>query len=266
MREALILTYHAVEAGPPPLCVDPDLFREHVDTLVDSGARALTLSELAAAARRDDIPERAVAITFDDGCASVARTAAPLLTERGLRATVFCVSGHLGGVTDWPTQPASVPVFELATAAELEELASMGIEIGSHGVEHFPLAFASEQRARDELLASKDALEQAVRAPVLSFAYPYGSPPSPSARALLREAYSAACGTRLGIMRRDSDILSLPRIDVHYLRRPELLGRAVTGGLRAYLRARALGARARRMLKSDYEPPRSAPSPSLAPR
>jgi peptidoglycan/xylan/chitin deacetylase (PgdA/CDA1 family) len=266
VREALILTYHAVEPGPPPLCVDPDLFREHVDSLVDSGARSLTLSELAAAAGRDDIPERAVAITFDDGCASVARFAAPLLAERGLRATVFCVSGHLGGLTDWSTQPASVPVFELATAAEVEELAGMGIEIGSHGVEHFPLAFASEQRARDELLASKDALEQVVRAPVRSFAYPYGSPPSPPARALVRDAYSAACGTSLGIMRGDSDILSLPRIDVHYPRRPELLRGAVAGRFRAYLRGRALGARARRMLKSDYEPPRSTPSPSLEPR
>jgi peptidoglycan/xylan/chitin deacetylase (PgdA/CDA1 family) len=252
VSEALILTYHAVEEGPPPLCVDPALFREHVDTLVDSGARALTLSELVEAARRDAVPERAVAITFDDGCASVARFAAPLLAERQLSATVFCVSGHLGGVTDWPTQPASVPVFELATGDELEELTTMGIEIGSHGVEHFPLAFASTERAREELVTSKEALEQVVRAPVRSFAYPYGSPPNPAARALVEDAYLAACGTRLGTMRGDSDCLSLPRIDVHYLRSPELLGRAVTGGLRAYLRARALGARARRLLTSDH--------------
>lgn len=259
MTEALILTYHAVEEGPAPLCIDPALFREHVETLVDSGAQALTLSELVEAASRNEVPERAVAITFDDGCASVARFAAPLLAERGLCATVFCVSGHLGGATDWPTQPASVPVFELATGTELEELASLGIEIGSHGVEHFPLAFASERRAREELLASKRALEQTVRAPIRSFAYPYGSPPSPVARALVREAYSAACGTRLGTVRGDSDRFWLPRIDAHYLRRPELLGPAVTGGLRAYLRVRALGARARRVLTSDHARPQSGP-------
>jgi peptidoglycan/xylan/chitin deacetylase (PgdA/CDA1 family) len=262
VTDALILTYHAVEPGPPPLCIDPGLFRAHVDSLVDSGAHTLTLSELAAAAERDEIPERAVAITFDDGCASVARFAGPLLAERGLRATVFCVSGHLGGVTDWPTQPASVPVFELATAAELQELASIGIEIGSHGVEHFPLAFASEQRARQELLESKRALEQAVRVPVCSFAYPYGAPPSPAARALVPEAYSAACGGRVGAARPDSDRFALPRIDVHYLRRPELLGRAVTGGLRAYLRARGLGARARRLVKSDYGNPEQQAQPA----
>jgi len=262
VREALILTYHAVEPGPPPLCVDPALFRAHVDSLVDSGAHTLTVSELAAALARDEIPERAVAITFDDGCASVARFAGPLLAERGLRATVFCVAGHLGGVTDWPTQPASVPVFKLATAAELEELASAGIEIGSHGVEHYPLAFASEQRAREELLESKRALEQAVRVPVRSFAYPYGAPPSRAARALLPEAYSAACGVRLGVLRANCDVFALPRVDAHYLRRPELLRRAVGGGLRPYLRARGLGARARRLVKSDYGDPEREAQPA----
>ncbi len=262
MREALILTYHAVEPGPPPLCVEPELFRAHVDALVDSGAHTLTLSELAAAAADDAIPERAVAITFDDGCASVARFAGPLLSERGLSATVFCVSGHLGGVTDWPTQPPDVPVFELARAEELEELAGMGIEIGSHGVEHFPLAFASEERAHEELIESKHALEQAVGVPVRTFAYPYGAPPSPAARALVPEAYSAACGVRLGIMDADSDAFALPRVDVHYLRRPELLRRAVAGGLRAYLRARSVGARARRLVKTDYREPQGAASAS----
>ena len=57
-------------------------------------------------------------------------------------------------------------------------------------------------------------------------------------------------------MRTDSDVFALPRVDVHYLRRPELLGRAVGGGLRPYLRARSLGARARRLVKSDYGPPK----------
>jgi peptidoglycan/xylan/chitin deacetylase (PgdA/CDA1 family) len=262
VRDALILTYHAVEPGPAPLCVEPELFREHVDALVESGANTLTLSELAAAAAADAIPERAVTITFDDGCASVARFAGPLLAERGLSATVFCVAGHLGGVTDWPTQPAGVPVFELARAEELEELAAMGIEIGSHGVEHFPLAFADERRAREELLESKDALEQAVGVPVRTFAYPYGAPPSPAARALVPEAYSAACGVRLGIMGAGSDVFALPRVDVHYVRRPELLRRAVGGGLRAYLRVRGLGARARRLVKTDYSEPEAQPAAS----
>ena len=85
------------------------------------------------------VPARAVAITFDDGCASVARTAAPLLAERGLTATVFCVAGHLGGRNDWPTQHDRMPSLALAGADELVELHRAGVEIGAHGVAHAPL-------------------------------------------------------------------------------------------------------------------------------
>ena len=111
---AVVLTYHAVEDGPAPLCIDPELFRAQLDCLLEVGAEALTISGLAACLRDGTLPARAVALTFDDGCASVARTAAPLLAERGLTATVFCVAGHLGGQNDWPTQPNGMPSLALA--------------------------------------------------------------------------------------------------------------------------------------------------------
>jgi peptidoglycan/xylan/chitin deacetylase (PgdA/CDA1 family) len=84
---ALILTYHAVERGPAPLCVDPGLFREHLDVLAGAGAAVLTVSQVAEAVRGGALPERAVAITFDDGFAGVAEHAAEALAERGMRAT-----------------------------------------------------------------------------------------------------------------------------------------------------------------------------------
>ena len=51
-RSALILTYHAVEPGPAPLCVDPGVFREHLAALADAGATVLTVSQMADAFRR----------------------------------------------------------------------------------------------------------------------------------------------------------------------------------------------------------------------
>ena len=100
MSIALVLTYHAVERGPAPLCVDPDLFVEHLDCILESGARALTVRELAEALREGALDRPSVAITFDDGFASVVESAGPLIAERGLPATVFCVAGHLGGTSD----------------------------------------------------------------------------------------------------------------------------------------------------------------------
>jgi peptidoglycan/xylan/chitin deacetylase (PgdA/CDA1 family) len=249
---ALILIYHAIERGPPPLCVDPALFVEHLDVLEDSGAEAVTISELADRLRSGESPDGMFAITFDDGFASVPRDAAPMLADRGLTATVFCVAGHLGGSNDWSSQPARAPRRELATAEELAALTAEGFEIGSHGMEHLPLVGASEDLLRRELLDSRDAIQDAVGQLVRSIAYPYGVEPGALGRKLVESSYLAACTARMSTVSSAADPLALPRVDAHYLRRPELIRRALRGSLGPYLRLRRAGARARRVIRKDY--------------
>jgi peptidoglycan/xylan/chitin deacetylase (PgdA/CDA1 family) len=249
---ALIVTYHAVQCGPKPLCIPPALFAEHLDCLLDCGARTMTISELTSALRNGELPERAVAITFDDGFRSVATQAAPMLVERGMSATVFCVAGHLGGDNDWPSQPPRAPRLALAGAAELSALARAGFEVGSHGMEHAPLARANRELAKVEIGHSKAVLEQSVGTPVRSFAYPYGALPSTVARAAVEATYDGAVGAGLASLRATDDLYALPRVDAHYLRRPERLRAAALGSLEVYLRGRRLAARARRLLVSDW--------------
>ncbi|HYY33521.1 MAG TPA: polysaccharide deacetylase family protein, partial [Gaiellaceae bacterium] len=244
-RWALVLTYHAIERGPAPLCVDPRLFREHLDCLAEAGARMFTVSQLAAALRAGDLPERAVALTFDDGFASVADEAAPLLAERGLTATVFCVAGYVGRMNDWPSQPAGRPQRPLASVEQLAGLAEAGFEIGSHGLEHAPLDGAAEQVLRREIVESRAVLESMLGVRVSSFAYPYGALPEVPGRLLVAEEYTSACTTTIGRTQPGCHLQALPRVDVHYLRRPELLRRAVAGALDSYLSVRRVAARGR---------------------
>ena len=238
---SLLLTYHAVERGEGPLFVGPELLARHLDTIVRSGVEVLTVNELAS--RR---PERGIAITFDDGFRSVYEHAAPLLRERALTATVFCVAGKLGGVSDWP--PADGPRLPLMTAEEVSALARERFEIGSHGMEHVPLANASEGLLHRELVESRELLERITGTPVRSFASPYGSLPGDA----IGRNYDAACSTRVGAVSRETSSLELPRVDAHYLRRTDRLERALADPENLYLRARGLGARARRVLVKDY--------------
>ena len=251
---ALILTYHAVEEGPAPLCLAPALFRSHLDAFEELGVSTLTVSGLAEALRDGTLPDRAVAITFDDGCASAVRTAAPALAERGMVATFFCVAGHLGGWNDWPTQPASAPRLALADAEELRELAELGFEIGAHGTDHVPLGNAGADVARREIEGSKQVLEEATGRAVRSFAYPYGVPPGTGAARLVAQLYGAACGNVLHRVNASSDPMRLPRVDAHYVRDTGVLHRVAAGRWETYLRLRAVGARARRLLRSDHVP------------
>jgi hypothetical protein len=87
---------------------------------------------------------------------------------------------------------------------------------------------------------------------VSSFALPYGDVPGPPVQAILRDVYQAACTTRLGYAGPGTDLWAIPRIDAHYLRRPEMLRRAIDGSAASYLRARGLAARARRVVRKDF--------------
>jgi peptidoglycan/xylan/chitin deacetylase (PgdA/CDA1 family) len=247
---ALVLTYHAVEPGPAPLCIDPELLRTHLDLIVDSGIRAVTLDALAAELVEGGPRAPALAITFDDGFASTAEVAAPMLAERGLPATVFCVAGRLGGANDWPSQPRSCPKLRLASAQALSEMHASGLALGCHGADHEPLVNLDDARLRREILDSREMLEQAVGAPVGWFAYPYGVA-SADAQALVERAYAGACGGGNRAARSTAARFLVPRVDAHYLRRPALLRRALEGG-DLYLLLRRTGARLRRVVRRDF--------------
>jgi peptidoglycan/xylan/chitin deacetylase (PgdA/CDA1 family) len=79
----LVLTYHRIAAGRDPLgqCVHPERFAEHLAVLAVS-AEVVPLDELGGSSRR-------VALTFDDGYADNAATAAPLLRAHDAPATFF---------------------------------------------------------------------------------------------------------------------------------------------------------------------------------
>lgn len=252
---ALILTYHAVEPGPRPLCVHPELFRTHVDLILSSGARVVTISELVHELTAPTGDERLVALTFDDGFASVAEHAAPLLVSRGLPATVFCVAGHIGGRNDWAGNSAGELDSPLVSAEQIVALAVAGIEIGSHGFSHAPATGVIGSDLERELVRSRDELEQLTGREVRSYAYPYGAPPSREARKLVESTYAAACTTRIALVEERADVHALPRVDAHYLRRPELLRLALRGPAGPYLALRRLGSRARRAVLTDYASP-----------
>jgi peptidoglycan/xylan/chitin deacetylase (PgdA/CDA1 family) len=249
---ALILTYHAIDDGPPAVCVDPKTFRAHLDAIARTGAEVLTVSELVEALGRDDPPERAVAITFDDGFRSVVREAAPMLHARGMPATVFAVAGHLGRENDWPSRLPDTPRRALADAEALAALVDEGWEIGSHGYAHAPLGAADDALLERELVASRRSLETVVDTPVTSFAYPYGVLPDAAGLEAVRGAYATACTAELRTVSSKADPVALPRVEVQYVRRPELIERALHGYLDAYLWTRGLGARVRRMVRRDY--------------
>jgi peptidoglycan/xylan/chitin deacetylase (PgdA/CDA1 family) len=233
--------------------MDAATFERHADCIAESGAVAMTVGQLAHALRTGQGPERAVAITFDDGFATVVREALPLLRERGLPATLFCVAGHLGGLNDFATDPQGIPKRTLASADELRAaVGEGGLEVGSHGMLHRPLRGLAAERLHEEVVGSKAHLEAAVGTRVTTLAYPYAVIPDAVGLELARTTYGAACASGLAIAGDGADPHLLPRVDAHYLRRTGLLRRALEGRLGAYMAVRRAGARLKRVARSDH--------------
>jgi peptidoglycan/xylan/chitin deacetylase (PgdA/CDA1 family) len=102
VRHAVILGYHRISEGPDPyqLSVSPQRMAEQLAVLTRI-AHPLSLGELPEMLAAGRLPKRAVAVTFDDGYADVLHRAKPLLAQFGVPATVFVISGVLGGELWW---------------------------------------------------------------------------------------------------------------------------------------------------------------------
>jgi peptidoglycan/xylan/chitin deacetylase (PgdA/CDA1 family) len=160
--------YHELTApGLPPADLDPgyrryvvarDDFRAQLEQLTDSGFHGVSVSTFCSGAHDS---RSAVVITFDDGCASDARIAAPELQDRGFTATSFVV-------TQWIGKPGFM------AANEVREVHQMGMEIGSHSHTHRFLADLDDEQIEEELTVSKKTLEEIISAPVVHFSCPGG--------------------------------------------------------------------------------------------
>lgn len=172
-----LVGWHRIGDSCDGLTTTPDDFTRHLDVLEEWGATVLPLDEAYRLLAAGRLPERAVALTFDDGYASVVEQAWPELRRRGLPATLFAVSDYVryGGRFPWDHRHESgSDLTRLATAAELCDAAAEGLDIGSHTATHRWLPGLRPREVADELVRSRGALEDLLGRPVTSFAYPMG--------------------------------------------------------------------------------------------
>src|SRR5215218_5126324 len=89
-----ILCYHGISlrdehVADPALYVSRSLFRRRLEHLRGGSYNVLPLGEALSRLYSGKLPDRSVAITFDDGTRDFAEIAVPLLAEFGMPATVY---------------------------------------------------------------------------------------------------------------------------------------------------------------------------------
>jgi len=161
-----ILAYHSFDTVRFPknkLAISPDLFRVHMERLRRGGYEVVPLAKCAELRGKESIFQSLTALTFDDGYLDNYEHAFPVLARLGFPGTFFVT-------------PEAVGTKGFMTWGMLKEmLRTPGIEIGSHGLFHKPLADISENEARTSIFDSKKLLEDKLATPVRAFSYPSGS-------------------------------------------------------------------------------------------
>jgi len=120
-----ILGYHRIansEWDPQQLCVSKENFAQQLEVL-RKNVRLLTLQQIDRGLAEGRVPARSVAITFDDGYIDTYEDALPLLEQQELPATVFVVTGTIGGYYWWDEVQSLVE-----TANELPERIDLSID------------------------------------------------------------------------------------------------------------------------------------------
>ncbi len=242
-----ILTFHRLDASPDVLSYPKDAFPRALDALLESGIRIVPIGEIVTPSPPG--PDR-VAITFDDGYASVHGIALPALETRKLPAIVYVVANQIGGTNRWVSQTDPGHKERLLGQTELKECLAGGMQVGAHGATHCALRNLTSIAWDSELAGARKQLEDRLGRSVVHFAYPYGVAPK-EARIRASAVYETSVTTRYDYLRRPLDLGAIPRLDSYYFREPESLSRLFSTRTRRAVQLRRALRTAKRWWKPD---------------
>jgi peptidoglycan/xylan/chitin deacetylase (PgdA/CDA1 family) len=216
-----ILMYHQVGHFAPmkthrAVYCDVGRFQMQMRALRWLGVPVISMSQAVAALRgQAAMPQRAVVLSFDDGCANFYEHALPVLQAQGYPAIVYAIAGLVGGAASWLAADGH-PTPPLMDVAQLRALSTLGIEVGSHAWSHIRLAEQAPQVQQQELSDSRQRLQDALGCAVPHVCYPYGSHNLDTLHAAAQAGYTSGVTCQRGAATPDFDLLALPRKAIAY--------------------------------------------------
>ena len=216
-KNCRILMYHSIEDINPGqdtmnLAVSPEIFYMHMKYLKDNGFYVMDLSELANRIKNGSgIPEKSIAITFDDGFKSILTHAFPVLQEFGFKATLFVnvyfIERKLPDGLYWRD-------WQTLDWGQVKDLHKWGLSIGSHAFTHRKLTTVDDMDLPKEIVQSKELIEKHIAREVSTFCYPHGAFNSTVREVVAANGYHSSCSSIEGVNNTDSDIFALRRTEI----------------------------------------------------
>lgn len=216
MRRVPILMYHAFgDTERASRYVMPARrFAQQMTWLRRMGYRVIGLEELLRHRREFRMPQaRSVVITIDDAYRDTVSHAYPVLRRHRIPATVFVVSDRVGGANTW-SDGNGLQGRGLMTWEQIVQLMKDGIEIGAHTGTHPRLPQLTRDEIQHEMVGSKRTLEERLRLPIRTFAYPYGEYDATCEQVAEQTGFWCACGVEPGLNTLGTPLYALRRVEI----------------------------------------------------
>lgn len=213
-------------------CVSPGNFAAQMQMLASNGMQAVSIDTFISwlmGAR--ELPVGSFLLTFDDGFLGVHEHVLPVLNELGWPATVFLVTGLLGGRDEWCREEnPSGETYPLLGMREIKALMASGFSFHSHTRSHLQLPTLNDVELADQLSGSKADIERLLDIRCDYLAYPFGMVDERVVKAAQAAGYTAAFSVRPGFNRRGEERYRIRRLDVFGTDTPAMLKRKMYFG------------------------------------
>ena len=213
-----ILMYHSISShaspGFRPCIVTPEAFEEQLTYLEESHHTSMTVTQFVQAmSKGSTLPPRPIILTFDDGYADFYTKALPALRRHGFTATLYVATAFVGGTSRWlrAREDSTRPML---TWSQLAEISASGIECGAHSHTHPPLDMLPLAVVHDEIVRSKELLEEHLGQQVSSFAYPFGYYSDRIQQVVQEAGYASACAVKLTMSSLHDNPYALARLAI----------------------------------------------------
>ena len=234
-RRIPVLMYHRVgprEGRDDRHAVTPQRFERHMAVLATQGMHACKVDDFIGWLDGTcKLPAGSFLLTFDDGYQGIHTHAAAVLARYGWPATVFLVSGLIGGKDAWRGRDNPVARdYPLLNTDQIQQLAELDFTFHSHSRRHWDLTALNDADLADEVAGSRAELSALLGGAPRYLAYPYGRFDARVDAAARAAGYSAAFSVQSGFNRPGQDRFSLRRLDVFGSDNPAMLLRKVRYG------------------------------------
>lgn len=232
----------------PQLFMQPATFRQRLDQIAAHGFQVVSLQDLVRRVRARESLTDLLVITVDDGWTGFARYALPELQRRGWPVTLYLTTYYavkrrpvlnvLRRYLSWKGAPLPERVdederecqnllhagaasaldlscldgglFELSAPSDLAQRSAEGLDVQLHTHRHRVPSDA--ELLAQEIQINREIIERITGRPANDLCFPSGEYRAAQFPALAQLGVQSATTTKLGLVRRDANLLELPRL------------------------------------------------------